>query len=248
MAQTAQLINVLKKALKVHGKTYADTAKYLEISEASVKRGFSQKNFSLQRLDRICQMIGIEFTDLLQMLKDSAVAPISGLSIEQEKEIVSDVELLLVTICVLNLWTMHQILDYFNLAELDCVKHLIKLDRLKMIELLPNNRVKLLLAPNFQWQENGPIQQFFQKKLQTDFFNSSFKGEGENLMVINGTLAPSSFSVFQRKMEHLAKEFTELSNDDAGLPLEDRDGMTAVMAMRPWGNGIFNEFNKFRRK
>ncbi len=247
MAQTAQLINVLKKALKAHGKTYADTARHLDISEASVKRGFSQKNFSLQRLDRICQMIGIEFTDLLQMLKDSATAPISGLTLEQEKEIVSDIELLLVTVCVLNRWTLEQILNYFNMSELECVKRLIKLDRLKMIELLPNNRVKLLLAPNFQWQENGPIQQFFQKKLQSDFFDSSFRDERESLIVINGMLAASSFSVFQRKMEHLAREFTDLSNDDAGLPLEERNGMTAVLAMRPWGNGIFSEFKKYRR-
>jgi transcriptional regulator with XRE-family HTH domain len=248
MAQTTQLINALKKALKAHGKTYADTARYLDISEASVKRGFSQKNFSLQRLDRICQMIDIEFTDLLQMLKDSAAAPISGLSMEHEKEIVSDIELLLITVCVLNRWTLQQILDHFNLDELGCIRHLIRLDRLKMIELLPNNRVKLLLAPNFQWLENGPIQQFFQKKLQSDFFDSGFAAENENLIVINGMLASSSFSVFQRKMEHLAKEFTELSNDDAGLPLEERSGMTAVLAMRPWGSGIFGEFKKYRRK
>jgi DNA-binding Xre family transcriptional regulator len=102
MAQTAVLINVLKKALKAHGKTYADTAKYLGISEASVKRAFSQKSFTLHRLDEICQMLGIEFTDLLQMVKDSAAAPISGLTLEQEKEIVGDLELLLTSVYVMN--------------------------------------------------------------------------------------------------------------------------------------------------
>lgn len=248
MAQTALLINVLKKALKSHGKTYADTARYLKISEASVKRAFSQKSFTLQRLDEICQMIGIEFTDLLQMLKDSAAAPISGLTLEQEQEIVSDLELLLVSIYVLNRWTFEQIVDHSGMPDTQCIKHLAHLDRLKMIELLPKNRIKLLVAPNFKWRENGPIQQLFLKKLQSDFFNSRFSKEQEKLIVINGMLAPSSMSVFNRKMEHLAKEFDELSSGDAGLPFNERNGTTVVLAMRPWRLGMFSQFNEIIKK
>jgi DNA-binding Xre family transcriptional regulator len=248
MSQTALLINVLKKALKAHGKTYADTAKHLQISEASVKRAFSQKNFTLQRIDDICQMIGIEFTDLLQMLKDSATAPISGLSQEQEEEIVSDLELLLVTIYVLNRWTFEQIVNHSGMSEGQCIQHLAHLDRLKMIELLPKNRIKLLIAPNFQWRENGPIQQLFLRKLQSDFFNSRFNKKQEKLIVINGMLAPSSMSVFNRKMEHLAKEFDELSSDDAGLPFDQRNGTTVVLAMRPWKVGMFSQFDTILKK
>lgn len=244
MAQTATLINVLKKALKAHGKTYADTARHLKISEASVKRAFSQKNFTLQRIDKICQMIGIEFTDLLQMLKDNAAASISGLTLEQEQEIVSDLELLLITVYVLNRWTFEQIVRHSGMSEVQCIKHLAHLDRLKMIELLPKNHIKLLLAPNFQWRENGPIQQFFLKKLQSDFFNSRFDKEQENLIVINGMLAESSMSVFNRKMEHLAKAFDGLSSDDAGLPFDQRNGTTVVLAMRPWQVGMFSQFDE----
>jgi DNA-binding Xre family transcriptional regulator len=248
MSQTALLINVLKKALKAHGKTYADTAKHLQISEASVKRAFSQKNFTLQRIDDICQMIGIEFTDLLQMLKDSSTAPISGLSQEQEEEIVSNLELLLVTIYVLNRWTFEQIVNHSGMSESQCIQHLAHLDRLKMIELLPKNRIKLLIAPNFQWRENGPIQQLFLRKLQSDFFNSRFNKKQEKLIVINGMLAPSSMSVFNRKMEHLAKEFDELSSDDAGLPFDQRNGTTVVLAMRPWKVGMFSQFDTILKK
>ncbi len=248
MAQTALLINVLKKALKAHGKTYADTAKYLNISEASVKRAFSQKNFTLQRLDEICKMIGIEFTDLLQMFKDSAAAPLSGLTLEQEKEIVGDIELLLISVYVLNRWTFQQIVERSGITEVRCIKHLAHLDRMKMIELLPKNRIKLLFAPNFKWSENGPIQQFFLRKLQSDFFNSRFNKEQEKLVVINGMLAQSSMSVFNRKMEHLAKEFDELSSDDAGLPFDERNGTTVVLAMRPWQVGMFSQFDEILPK
>ena len=33
---------------------------------------------------------------------------------------------------------------------------------MKIIELQPGNRVKMLVAPNFDWIPNGPIQQFFE--------------------------------------------------------------------------------------
>jgi DNA-binding Xre family transcriptional regulator len=248
MAQTASLINMLKIALKAHGKTYADTARHLQISEASVKRGFSQKNFTLQRIDEICQMLDIEFTDLLQMLKDNVSTQITGLTLEQEQEIVGNIELLLVSVYVLNRWTFEQIVEHSGMSESQCIKHLAHLDRLKMIELLPKNRIKLLVAPNFQWRENGPIQQFFLKQLQSDFFNSRFAKQQENLIVINGMLAQSSISVFHRKMERLAKEFDELSSDDAGLPFDQRCGTTVVLAMRPWTVGMFSRFDKILMK
>jgi len=244
MAQTSLLIGALKQALKAHGKTYADIAGHLELSEASVKRLFSQKSFSLQRLDQVCQMIGIEISDLVQMINARPSAQILELSLEQEQEIVSNLELLLVTVCVLNRWTLDQIADQYGFTEVECIKHLTKLDRLKMIELLPKNRVKLLVAPNFKWRDNGPIQRFFMEKVESDFFSSRFDKQHERLIVINGMLASSSNAVFQRKLEHLAKEFDELSNDDAGLPFEQRKGTTVVLAMRQWRYGLFGQFKK----
>ena len=244
MAQTSLLIGALKQALKAHGKTYADIADHLKLSEASVKRLFSQKSFSLQRLDQVCQMIGIEISDLVQAINSRPSAQISELSLEQEQEIVGDLEFLLVTVCVLNRWTLNQIADQYGFTEVECIKYFTKLDRLKMIELLPKNRVKLLVAPNFKWRDNGPIQRFFMEKVESDFFSSRFDKQHERLMVINGMLASSSNAVFQRKLEHLAKEFDELNNDDAGLPFDQRKGTTVVLAMRQWRYGLFGRFRK----
>jgi len=244
MAQTKLLIDTLKLSLKAHGKTYSDVSKYLNLSEASVKRLFSERSFSLQRLDEVCQMINMEITDLVQLMNENNTVHLSGLSEEQEKEIANDLDLLLVTVCVLNRWAMQDIIGYFRLSEAECIGYLAKLDRLKLIELLPKNKVKLLVTANFKWRENGPIQCFFLDKLQADFFSSRFTKENEKLIVINGMLTKSSNIVFQRKMHHLAKEFDELNKDDAGLPISDRHGVTVVVAMRPWTYGLFDSIKK----
>ncbi|MDJ0807355.1 MAG: helix-turn-helix transcriptional regulator [Gammaproteobacteria bacterium] len=244
MTQSIQLIETLKQAIKAHGRTYVDVARHLNLSEASVKRLFSQKSFSLERLDQVCQFLEIEISDLVQLMQEHTAGPISGLTLEQEQEIVGNLELLLIAVCVLNRWTLEEIIDYFQIPEVRCIQHFAHLDRLKMIELLPKNRVKLLVAPNFKWRENGPIQQFFLQRLQSDFFNSRFDQAHEALIVVNGMLADSSTAVFQRKLERLAREFDELTNDDAGLSLDERNGTTVVLAMRHWRYGLFSQFRK----
>ena len=87
MAQTSLIISTLKNTLKSHGKTYADVAKHLDLSEASVKRMFAQQTFSLNRLDNICHMMDMEITDLMQQVNDSTARQINELSHEQEKEL-----------------------------------------------------------------------------------------------------------------------------------------------------------------
>ncbi len=65
MAQTQQLIDALKRTLKAHGLTYADVAKQLQLSEANIKRLFSKKTFTLERLDQVCQIMELEISDLV---------------------------------------------------------------------------------------------------------------------------------------------------------------------------------------
>ncbi len=243
MAQTRELIKTLKTALKAQGKTYADVAVELGLTEASVKRLFSKQSFSLSRLDQVCHLLDMEIADLVQLMNEQQQR-LQQLTIEQEKEITGNVILTLVAVCVLNRWRMEDILSYYRISETECVQHLARLDRLKVIELLPKNRIKLLVAPNFSWRENGPIQLFFQKKISQEFFNTRFSREDECLLVLNGMFSSQSNAELQRKLKRLAREFDLLNNDDAALDLENRNGTTLVLAMRDWRYGLFRPLIK----
>ena len=242
MAQTSLIITTLKKTLKSHGKTYADVGQFLELSEASVKRLFAQQTFSLKRLDQICKMLDMEITDLIQLVNDSTARQITELTDEQEKELVGDIELLLVTISVIHNWTVEDILGQYNLTEVQCIKHLAKLDRLNIIELLPNNKIKIKISPNFKWQKNGHIQRFFRENIEAEFFRSRFSQTQEKLIVLNGMLSQESNAIFQRKLERLAREFDEMTKDDSSLPLDKRFGNTSVLAIRDWRFSVFDQF------
>jgi len=243
VAQIHALVKTLKKQLKAHGKTYADVAKLLALSEASVKRLFAEENFTLQRLELICDMLELEFSELVgKMAQDQQ--HISQLTDAQEKEIAADILLLLIAVCVINGYSYLDILQRYEIKETECIQKLAQLDRLKIIELMPGNRIKLKVAANFNWLPNGPIQKFFHEKVQQDFFSSRFNKEHEKLVVLNGLLSNNSNLEFQKKIQRLANEFDSLNHEDKGLPIDQRFGTTVVLAMRQWQYSLFEGLRK----
>lgn len=241
MEQTPALIEAIKKALKAHGKTYADVGAALGLSTPSVKRLFSEQSLSLRRLDAICGMLGMEISDLLQQLADEGWQ-LRQLSDVQERAIADDIALLLITVSVLNRLTFEDMVARFRIDEHVIVRKLAWLDRQSFIELLPHNRIRLKVASNFAWRPDGPIQRFFQRHISGEYFSTRFAAVGERLLVLNGILTEAALSRFQQRMEHLAHEFEELVDRDRNQSIDDRLGRTVVVAVRSWSFGVFGEY------
>lgn len=247
MGQSALLIQALKQMLKSQQKTYAAVAQHLHLSEASVKRMFASEQLSLERIDAICELLGCDISDLLHQMQLMSKR-ITQLTWEQEKTIVGDRKLCLVTICVVNHWSFADILSYYNLTEHECIRYLAELDKLKIIELLPNNKIKLLISRRFSWIANGPIYQFFQQYILSDFTKSNFQHEQEAMICQFGMLTKTSNELFRKKLKALGEEFLALSEQDAAESIHKRDGSACVLMIRPWAPVIFNEFIKLKQK
>lgn len=244
MARTAALVDSLKRELRARNITYAAVAKRLGISEASVKRMFSQKEFSLSRLDAVCELAGIEASDLARGLGAHDTV-ISQLTPEQEREFVADHKLMLVALCALNHWSFERIVAVYEIDAAECTRLLARLDRLKFIELMPNNRIRLLASRAFAWIPDGPIHRLFKEKVQGEFFDSRFDREDEVLVLANGALSRPSIAALLARLRKAAAEFSEMRSDDAALPASERSPITLLLAARPW----LPEFlQRYRRK
>jgi transcriptional regulator with XRE-family HTH domain len=244
MAQARALIEALKQVLKSRRITYAQVARRLGMSEASVKRVFAKQRFTLDRLDKICGVLGIEITDLAKMVEHEAEG-VDQLTLQQEAEIAADPKLMLVAVNALNHWTLDEIVDRYAISKIECIGLLARLDRLRIIDLLPNNRVRVIVGRNFSWRPDGPLQRYFRDQLEANFFGSRFDGKGERLAFVSGMLSRNSNAVIQQHMRRLETEFTELHNQDADLPLDERFGTSLLIAVRPW---IPETFKKMQRK
>lgn len=246
MAHSFALVDALKRELKARGITYARVAKELRMSEASIKRMFSQKNFTLARLDQVCQVARLEVTDLLREA-DRGEDLISQLTYEQEAKIVADNKLLLVAICALNNWTLAQMLATYEIAKAECIKLLAQLDRLGIIRLLPNNKIRPLVTRAFSWLPDGPIQRYFHEQVQDDYFRSRFDRPGELLLLVNGMLSKASAASTISRLRHVAQEFRDLHNEDVRLPFGERSAVSLLLAVRRWELKAFHDLRRRRK-
>lgn len=241
MSQAHLLVETLKRVLKAHGLTYRDVGRALDLSEASVKRVFAENDLSLDRLDRVCRMMGMEISDLVQLM-DSEGRELAQLTEPQETELASDPKLLLVAFLVVSGFSFADITTHYRVTPSEAIRCLAKLDRLGLIDLLPRNRIKLTVSPNFSWRRNGPIQRFFEANMARDFLRSHFDGAGEALYFLAGYLSDVSRANLNRRLEELATEFNTLHQQDRSVPLDRRHVCAMLLAIRPWRAHVFRDF------
>lgn len=235
-----ELIDQLKHELRSRRITYADIAEALQLSESSIKRLFSEGDMSLGRLETICAMMDLDISQLTIKATEQR-RHLLTLTHEQEEKLVSDERLLLLAVHLIHGWSYGQIMKTYDIDPHEGQRMLVLLDRMQIIELLPENRVRILLAPDFQWLPDGPIQRFFEREVQNRFFGSSFTGEGELRLVMNGWMSMHSIQAFHESMRRLAKEFDLQIRSDRHVPVEERRGTTMVVAIRPWTLEMFEK-------
>ena len=243
MTSSARLIDALKRELRARGITYRALAGQLGLSESAIKHMFSSGNFSLRRLDEICDVLELDIGDLVN-ISEAHKHRIEQLSEEQEQEIMSDMRLLLVAYCLLNYWTFEEIIARYDITPEQGVRYLRKLDRMKFIELQPGDRVRLLLAPNFSWRENGPIERFFRSRVQTEFFSHHFQDDESLRIVKNGMITRKSMLQFIEKLEATGDLFDDTNWEERKLAAAERRGTTMVLAIRHWTFAGFSEMER----
>lgn len=243
MSQKHALVDALKQALKENRITYEDIAEKLDLSHGSIKRIFSNRDFTLERLEQICGMMSLEISDLLLIMQRNSIETTS-LTMDQEKELVGDVKLLLTIHLLINNWMVDEILKAYEIQSLDMVKYLAKLDRMKIIDLLPGNRVKLKFSRDFRWIVKGPIEIFFKKHVQDDFLNSDFSNDGEIRLFSSGMISRAANAELIGKIKKLINTFEETHREEESISLTEKFGTSMVVAMRPWDINLFEQHRR----
>jgi AcrR family transcriptional regulator len=242
MADRTQIVAELKRALRASGHTYAEVAKKLHLSEASVKRLFSKEDLTLERIDAICELVGLGVMEIMDRAREKA-APTTQLTHAQEAEIVSDLRLLFMTWLVLIRTPFEEIVLSYRFSERDALKYLIQLDRLKVIELQPGNRVKLLISRHFSWRSGGPVQKFIDQKLLREFFASHFTDPTEEFFFHGGRVSEDGLMRMKRALQSAARDCAEIIERDRSNG-DKRAGAAFVLALRPWNYSGFKQFER----
>jgi transcriptional regulator with XRE-family HTH domain len=242
MSERALIVAELKRALRKQGLTYSDVAQQLDLSVASVKRLFSTGDFTLERVERIAELIGLGLGELLANAQEHAT-PTNQLTLEQEREIVSDPKLLFITWLVTNRMPLEEIVRSYRFTEREVLRYLIRLDRLKVIELQPHNRVRLLVSRRFSWSARGPVQNYIHEKLLREFVASHFNGPHDEFFFHGGPVSKETLESLRRALRNAARECVEIMDRERSPP-EARHGAAFVLALRPWVYSGFGQYDR----
>jgi transcriptional regulator with XRE-family HTH domain len=221
MSTTADLVAALKSELRAAGMTYADLAREIGLAESSVKRLFAKGDLPLSRVDQVLRALKMDFAELARKVADAQPLR-SDLTAEQEAAVVADRKLLLMAICCLSHWTFEQIVSTYRLTDAECVRHLLQLDRLGIIELRPLNRYRLKVANTFRWRPDGPVMRYFREHVVPDYYAGGFDGDGELLLLVHGQIGRSLAQQFNERLARVAQDFAQQHLADQRLRPEQR--------------------------
>lgn len=243
MSQIKQVTQQLKQLLKEQGLTYKTLSERLGLSEASIKRCFSQQSFTLERLEEVCEVLGLTLSDVFIQVVQSQ-PKVSQLSEAQERELLENPRLLLAAVCVRDGWQFSEIINHYAISEPEAVRLMVKLDRLKLIEFLPGNRYRLLIAQDFRWIPGGPLERFMEQEVMVKFMAPKKNEPWTFRFYLRGRYSQSSVEIIQRRLNQLTREAAELNEEDARLPISQRTHMGLLMAMRPWEPSLFEAMRR----
>lgn len=239
--QSAGLVEALKKLLKSRGVTYRALAARVGLSEASIKRLFAERTFTLQRLEEVCAVLEIDFFELARLAR-GASATVDEMSREQEKALASDSRLLGVFYLLFNDWQPDDIHERYTLTRAEVLKHVLQLDRLGLVELLPHDKVKLRVPKTLRLRRDGPIRAAHGKSVVATFIQADFEETGGLFRFEVRELSKASVALLQKKLDRLATEFNEIAELDSYLPSDQRETIGMALGIRPyvvsWAMGL----------
>jgi len=243
VSQITTLCETLKQLLKARNITYKDLAQALDLSEANIKRVFSSQSFTLERLEQICGLLELSLSDLF-LLNTQKEHRLTQLTQEQEEELIADKKLLLVAVCARDGWSFNDMIAHYHISEHECIRLLARLDKLKMLQLLPGNKYKLLIAQNFRWIPGGPLERFMNRDVIVEFMEGDFSQEQAFRFYMRGSYSAASAAIIKNRLNELTQEAAALNQADAKLPLDKRQHLGLLLAMRPWELKMFEAMKR----
>ena len=244
MPAASRFVEALKRSVRARGLTYAELARRLRISEASVKRMFSRGTFTLSRVEEVLAAVDLDLYEVARMSRGGGAGP-AQLTHEQELGLAGDERLLAVFWLLLNGWSFEEILEGYAVTRTELTIAFARLEKLKLIEWGPRERARLLMPRDFLWRAGGPAKKAYARRAMAEFLQARFDAPLELIRFEPRELSAESAATLKRKLEQLLAEFGEMAEADSALPASRRTPIAMLAACRPWQ---FSAVSAIRRR
>jgi len=221
--QTDLVLGELKRLLRDRGLRYGDVAAALGVSQTTVKRWFTGGSVTINLLENLCALIGIGVADLFELANRDQDTRLRCLSEEQEEALGSDRHLAFLFYLFLQGWSPQELQREYGLPEPILVKYLVQLDKLRLIDLLPGNRIKLLTVRQFEWRKDGPMMRVMDRHVKRLFADVDYSDPSALWQVEIGKLSAASRAQLDEKFRMLKLEVRHLAENDRTVPTDSKE-------------------------
>lgn len=152
------IIETLKRILKARKITYRDIAQQIGGSESGIKKIFSGRDCSLNKLLQICKAADVSFSDLIAACSQSRTFETVTLPEEQQTFFLQNPEYFhFYWRLAIERQELSEIVRSYKLTQQQQFRYLKKLDEFGLIELHAENKIRFPIRGLTSWGRKGPL-------------------------------------------------------------------------------------------
>lgn len=244
MNDTHAIFLALKKQLKARKVSYGELAKRLEMSEANVKRIFSEEACSIARLGQICDAIQISLGDLIQTSKE-VVDESFTFTKEVENFFAENLDYFVFYRQLEHNHGTKELQEKNNLSLKEMNRYLKKIEELGLIERQPGDRIKLTTHGYLQLSPQSKLLKEYFSRWVPKFFEKVMVPEDKHYMKVFSTgLSEKNRKGLIRELEDLQKKYQDLGYIDQSKGTNPFDAVGVCIGIGPYrvGEGKIEDY------
>jgi hypothetical protein len=224
---------VLKQQIRVRGFRYQDIANDLDVSVMTVKRHLNSDRVPIECLEEIAACIGLSLIEIAELAKAASRDNVVDLETQQEEALAKDHALAAVRTMLYAGMSVPEIMTRFDLDEATLNGILACLDRLKLIELYPGNRVRIRGSRVIEWRAGGPMRREIDGDIRHNFMQMDFTNTEDYFGYETACLTPSSICQIEDQMRQLVRSMRLLHQIDSTESTDQKEWITLLVAKQP---------------
>lgn len=223
---------ILKQQIRIRGLRYQDIADQMGVSVVTIKRNLNSDRLPLEVLEEIGACLGLSLIEISEIAKAGSGLNSVNLEQRQESALASDSALALMRLMIYSGMTVQEIMSEYAIDETTVISLLTRLDRLKLIELLPGNRVRIPGPHHIEWKPGGPIRRTIEHNIRSHFVMMDFANTEEFYGYETVLLSREAVRELEEHMRQLVRQVRMLHKIDQSIPASHKQWYTLLVAQR----------------
>jgi len=233
-AGLAMVLSELRRELKGRGIRVAELARQAGVAEPTVWRWLRGEGLTLDRLDEICAIAGLDLRDLLG--RDGADMD-DRFTLAQERVLAADRGLALVFFAILHGADRRDLAQAFALPTDRLESHVERLTRLGLVRASGGGRLRPGVRRTVRWRRGGPLAAAFDRTVKPLFLSMDFGAADAHYVSDMVPLSPAGRASVHALFEALREDIQLIGEQERAASLPDRDWCGLLMMVRPFDLG-----------